>query len=495
MAKVANHRRRTASPARKCKSEEAAQSVRRRACLMGAWILHAIEAASALAIALLADGSEDSLCFSCLLVLLWSTISSCACSKQGIVGGIIASVVCLPNLPLWGAWLFGSLGFTAAIGAASIRIPYASERSLMCAVSRTLGAISTGVGCTDLLWQHEADGRSSGIIATPTARALRLFVQGFCLACVAAVEVAMLPGAALSIVATAALTALGGDFDHFDECDAHHAPRPAAGMGPEEPFVEPLVVLLHGHRFNAAMWGRYVVSLALAKQSTLAVNYERDGILMNAAARGDGLAELAAVAASELAAKVRARKPRKMQPRRAAGAGGAVRRRPIVFVGHSLGGLVGAYLAAHDGAGSHSLREMGVDVRGLIAISTPFGGVHFLDWLKPHLPWMPACLRPTQLILDFIPRSAACAELHDAIQRHMASGGTCSYRCISGACDPVVRPHSAFALAPSGSSSMHCTRCLANEGHFTITMSDRLISIVVAWTAEMLKRPSTRTAD
>uniref|UniRef100_A0A7S2E118 Uncharacterized protein n=1 Tax=Haptolina brevifila TaxID=156173 RepID=A0A7S2E118_9EUKA len=103
-------------------------------------------------------------------------------------------------------------------------------------------------------------------------------------------------------------------------------------------------------------------------------------------------------------------------------------------------------------------------------------------------------MQPPRLIVDMFPDSPACIDLLEAVELH-AARGRCSYRCISGWCDPVVRPDSAFALRVTPPSvgeahSRHEASChtllLANEGHFTITMSDRLISTVVQWTADCL---------
>jgi len=303
----------------------------------------------------------------------------------------------------------------------------------------------------------------------------------------------MIPGAALSIIATAILARLGGDFDHLEPWQGHAsgAPFRPKSETTQKTRTPPLIVLLHGHKFNSAMWGRYIVSFAFAGYECVSVDYELHSPLRNSAAHDEGIAELAAVAARALTSKLEASR---MDDRPSTSMAGAphskqVRAlRPAVLVGHSLGGLVAAHMAAHDGA-----RAAGLNVRGVIAISTPFDGVYALRWLPCALRLLQAILcqsfQPPRFISDMCPQSASCKELGNAVQRHASRTG-CSYRSISGSCDPVVRPDSAFALdkqarGHSASCSSH-SLLLANEGHFTITMSDRLIRKVILWAGECL---------
>jgi len=191
----------------------------------------------------------------------------------------------------------------------------------------------------------------------------------------------MIPGAALSIIATAILARLGGDFDHLEPWQGHAsgAPFRPKSETTQKTRTPPLIVLLHGHKFNSAMWGRYIVSFAFAGYECVSVDYELHSPLRNSAAHDEGIAELAAVAARALTSKLEASR---MDDRPSTSMAGAphskqVRAlRPAVLVGHSLGGLVAAHMAAHDGA-----RAAGLNVRGVIAISTPFDGVYALRWL------------------------------------------------------------------------------------------------------------------
>ena len=306
----------------------------------------------------------------------------------------------------------------------------------------------------------------------------------------------MAPGAALSILATAALTAIGGDFDQYDVGSDH---RPTKLPEDIEP---PLVILLHGHKFNAAMWGRYAVSFALRGLPTLAINFERHGLLLHTAAHDEGVAELAAVVAREIEGKLlrpaprrRARSPRRTSERASARRGTDGGGRSMVLVGHSLGGLVASHLASDREVSATTWRRLGVEVRGVIGISTPYDGVHLLSWIPPLVSALPMHWQPQvrnaiersmpRLVRDMMPHSSVCAGIQDAMRRHAVSS-RCTYRGISGGCDPVVIPASASAPCRDDGEFFQSV-VLLNEGHFTITMSDRLISTVVSWAAEMLE--------
>jgi hypothetical protein len=313
----------------------------------------------------------------------------------------------------------------------------------------------------------------------------RCVFKVWCVACVISVEVAMLPGAALSIVATATIVALGGRFEHrpvkVDYCAAqqdHH-------------IADPIIVLFHGHGFNAAMWGRFVVSLSLAGYATVCVNYELQSLMMNAPASHESIADLAALVEQQLAAKM----VREGGGRSSSGLRRHPGLQPAIFCGHSLGGLVATHLAANGRS-----KNCGLDVQGVIAIATPFGGVPLLTLLAPLIPWLPSFLMPCKCVMEMQPNSI-CATLREAASRHAMQG--CSYRCIAGWCDLVVPPSAAFVETGNEDSGMHlgtqksstelsssiATLLLCNEGHFTITMSDRLIATVIQWIADILAKP------
>lgn len=289
----------------------------------------------------------------------------------------------------------------------------------------------------------------------------------------------------LSIVATRLTAALGGRFEH-------PTPRREEGAASSHrESAEPLIVFFHGHGFNAAMWGRFVLSLSLAGYATLCVNYELHSPLMNSPGRHESIADLGAVVAEQLAARhARESRSGRVRPRRHSS--GAQPLRPAVFCAHSLGGLVATHVATQ----AHS-RDLGLDVKGVIAIATPFGGVPLLSWLVPMIAWLPSFFKPSKCVMEMHAHSQVCAVLRTAAVRHAQQG--CSYHCIAGWCDPVVPLSSASVIpepqkqASARLASKVQTVLVSNEGHFTITMSDRLIALVVQWVAEILARATDKT--
>ena len=301
------HSARISAPSHSYETVQPRERQRERACRVGAAALHLLVMCSvaALTIPLAQDGLVTSATVLTLLLLVhWLLVSVCTCSKLVLVASWLVGATWQPLLSgylpsSWDvatAWLPASIGFTAAIGAAAIRLPhrtFAFEVPLLQAVAHRLGAVASLFSTAWLDAGHGRAGSATGTEGAP-GFVILLLVRLWCMVCVAAVEVAMIPGAALSVVTAAALSALGGDVDHelygsvdgVQSCDTESE--------------APLVILLHGHGFNAAMWGRYTVSFTLAGYSTMCVSYERYSRLLHQCAPEEGIAQLAEVAAREI---------------------------------------------------------------------------------------------------------------------------------------------------------------------------------------------------
>jgi pimeloyl-ACP methyl ester carboxylesterase len=200
------------------------------------------------------------------------------------------------------------------------------------------------------------------------------------------------------------------------------------------------------------------------------------------AAADEGVASLAHTIACQLEAKVEAR----LRHQRASSS-----RRPIptVLIGHNLGGLEAAYAAEF-------LPLTNLEVRGVIALATPFGGSELLRWALSRVPTL---CRALGLLQGVGPELNVDAPVAGAIaraarQRHAQPKDTShpqlEYRCLTGWADPMVRPRSAFSAPLSA-----CSVLLWGEGHYSVAISDRALGTVVRWCHDMLGTHAPRDVN
>merc|ERR1711962_1983750 len=98
------------------------------------------------------------------------------------------------------------------------------------------------------------------------------------------------------------------------------------------------------------------------------------------------------------------------------------RNKNVVLVGHSLGGLVAAYILEHKLCPS-------VHVMAVVAVSAPFAGSALLGWAHRALPsWLVAWVRTENVTDSWLTPDSPALE---GLQRLMARDPT-RYRFISG---------------------------------------------------------------
>mmetsp|Transcript_174647 Transcript_174647/g.554296 ORF Transcript_174647/g.554296 Transcript_174647/m.554296 type:complete len:224 (+) Transcript_174647:671-1342(+) len=148
---------------------------------------------------------------------------------------------------------------------------------------------------------------------------------------------------------------------------------------------------------------------------------------------------------------------------------------PLVLVGHSLGGLVAAYIKEH---ALCPAARIGL----VISVSGPLAGSALLGWVYHRLP--PAVVRrlrkPSVAALDswLLPESPQMGAL-----RARMAGGLDSYRFITGQLDVMVRPDSALCSGEFSMPTEH-RQLLPHLQHYNIAGSAWTWAQVACWIRE-----------
>jgi len=181
--------------------------------------------------------------------------------------------------------------------------------------------------------------------------------------------------------------------------------------------TQPKVILVHGAGINDCQWAASRHTLHMqGVMHVYSVNYF--GGFWHMDAEGNGVPEFAAKAANEIEAL------------------GLEEGSDIILVGHSLGGIVSAYMYERGLLPGHN-------VLSIISVSSPFVGSALLGWAYRRLP--SALIRRMRKQEDqamdqwLVPDSTGLLELRTRMANNLGI-----YRFITGQLDTMVRPTSAL---------------------------------------------------
>jgi len=238
----------------------------------------------------------------------------------------------------------------------------------------------------------------------------------------------------------------------------HHPSASAIGGRYQQcgQIMKPRVVLLHGSGVNECQFAaaRHVLHLCGLTQ-VYSVNYL--GSRWHTEAQGMGVPEFAAAASEQILH----------------GLGLAVGEQasvPVALVGHSLGGLVAAYIVEHNLCAPLSITRV-------VGVAAPYEGSALLGWARQRLPQAVVRRLRTEEALDawMTPESAHLEALRARMLRSPAK-----YRFITGQLDVMVRPASALCLTWSELPSTN-RLLLPHLHHYNIAGSSWAWRQVAQW--------------
>ena len=223
-------------------------------------------------------------------------------------------------------------------------------------------------------------------------------------------ELCILPAAVALLFATAKLKYAGETFDRFQR-----------STQPKNQSAQ-VVVLIHGNRFNECQWHfpRMLMHARGLHEATeiITVNYFGGPIMRNHGPKTSTVEGCSREVVSQIQAELKLR--------------GVEDISRVVLIGHSLGGVVSAYIKENLAA------EHGLPVSNVVAISAPLGGSALLEWAHKK-PFLRRTFRTGNQFSEFFPENTEMLKLRAKMAENASD-----YFAVTGACDPLVRPESAL---------------------------------------------------
>ena len=223
-------------------------------------------------------------------------------------------------------------------------------------------------------------------------------------------EICILPAAVALLFATAKLKYAG---EHFD----YRGSAGGKGQGKRQ-----VLVLIHGNRFNECQWHfpRMLMHARGWHQSMeiVTVNYFGGPVMRSHEALTSSVEGCSRVVLGKIQEELKLR--------------GVEDVSQVVLMGHSLGGVVSAYIK------ENLSEEAGLPVTNVVAIAAPLGGSALLEWAHSK-PIIRKSFRTDNQFLEFHPSNVEMRKLREKMKKNSSD-----YFAVTGACDPLVRPDSAL---------------------------------------------------